>query len=99
MRALANTTTSTPRPMASVQPFTSPRCVRTDPTRWAFEPVVEGNPRKSGSWWMMMITATPDKKPVTMGVERNSAIQPSRRTLTSITMSPIITARIATSST
>ncbi len=46
-----------------------------------------------------MITATPDRKPVTMGVERNSAIHPSRRMLTSITMSPTMTARIATRST
>ena len=99
MRALANTTTSTPTPMVNVHPFTSLRCEKTDPRRWAFEPVVEGNPKKSGSWWMMMITATPDKKPVTMGVDRNSAIQPRRRMLTSITISPIITARIATSST
>ena len=64
-----------------------------------FEPVVGGSPKKSGSWWMMMITATPDRKPVTMGVDRKSAIQPRRRMLTSITISPTITARIPTSST
>ena len=46
-----------------------------------------------------MITATPDKKPVTMGVDRNSASHPSRRMLTSITMRPTMTARIATRST
>jgi hypothetical protein len=48
---------------------------------------------------MTMMTATPERKPVTMGVDRKSAIHPSRRMLTSITMSPTITARIATSST
>ena len=47
----------------------------------------------------MMITATPDKKPVTMGAERNSAIHPRRRMPTSITMRPTITARIPTRST
>ena len=46
-----------------------------------------------------MITATPERKPVTMGVDRNSAIHPSRRMLTSITITPTMTARIATSST
>ena len=47
----------------------------------------------------MMMTATPDMKPVTIGVERNSAIHPRRRMLTSMTMSPTITARIPTRST
>ena len=99
MCALTNITASTPSPMATVHPLTWPRWVKTNPMRWVFEPPVEGSPRKSGSWWITMMTATPDRKPVTMGVDRNSAIHPRRRRLTSITMSPTITARIATSST
>ena len=46
-----------------------------------------------------MMTATPDRKPVRIGADRNSANQPRRRMLTSITMRPTITARIATRST
>lgn len=44
-----------------------------------------------------MITATPAMKPLMMGADRNSAIQPSRSSPTTITTTPTRTARTATS--
>ena len=46
-----------------------------------------------------MTTATPARKPVMIGAERNSAIHPRRRSQTSATNTPTATARIPTRST
>jgi ABC-type iron transport system FetAB permease component len=46
-----------------------------------------------------MITATPARKPVMIGAERKSAIQPRRSSPMRATITPTITARIPTRST
>ena len=47
-------------------------------SRWTVDPLAEPAPSRSGSWWTVMITATPTMNPVMIGTESKSAIQPSR---------------------
>ncbi len=94
IRSAASTTARTTRPIPTVHPLEFPKWLSTVATRWMVVPLTEGCPMKSGSWWTTMITATPPMKPVMIGVERNSAIQPRRKSPISATMAPTVTARI-----
>lgn len=64
--------------------------------RCVVEPLGEGSLSRSGNWWTTMMTATPGMKPLMIGADRNSAIQPSRSSPTAITGAPTRTARTAT---
>jgi hypothetical protein len=85
--------------MPSAQPLVSPRCETTTEMRLRVEPLTDARPNRSGSWCTTMITATPARKPVMIGAERKSAIQPRRSSPMRATITPTITARIPTRST
>ena len=67
--------------------------------RCSVEPLVGGRPSRSLNWETMMMIATPARKPVMIGSDRSSAIQPKRRIPTRATRTPTSTATNPTKAT
>ena len=83
-------TASTPAPIASVYGLVLPSWLASTPRRSSIMPCGASRPSTPGNCEITMCAAMPARKPVVTGIDRRSAIQPSRKTPAATSSRPTI---------